>query len=646
MTANDVFLAGLVHLCRLAGAGLLFYLAWELRARRQPPLLLLAAAGALDLGLRETLAFAALYADTAPSPSTLPALLDAAVLAALLAWALSASGVRPPWYWLPLVILLPPLWPDHSPFTTGIVLAASAFLFAAPAVRAQSHSTERNFFRGLAAACALTLAVTLLPLAPNLRDALLAAAFLAVPLLFVLWMVRRNVFGLRPSRRFAFLAAVGLLSSLYLFLVQRIAGELSIDYGQSRSLIEVVLILAAAIFWLPLYEWMSRRMARRGQLLQDFTEKVIEQAASRLDPQEQLDFLAAGLQSTLGCRRLLLLSRRRDLRQAAAGAASPLPPEEAAALLHGLRNCWEPLLHQTTAPPAHRQWLESSGFHYLLPLRHENSVAGALLLDVSPRRFLADIDAMFPSMAREVSLLLVSAGLAEDKLEMEKALAAQEARAVIGDLTATIAHEIKNPLSNIRALCQLVLEDESVRASYGRDLEFIVSETRRLNASVVQLLEFAAQPAGQPVDVDLSALLQRAAAGLEITASGISVERDIEPGLILPAADPRGVEQIVLNLVSNAAQASPQGASIRISACRRDGALCFSVRDQGSGVPSELRDKIFQPYFTTRQSGTGLGLAIVTKNLRLLGGSIRLESPSSSGPGAEFIVTIPLERPR
>lgn len=652
MTATDVFLAGLVHLCRLAGAGLLLYLAWELRGRRQFPLLLAAAAGALNLGLREAVSFAALYSETAAAPplSSHPELaaLDAATLAALLAWALSASGVPQPWFWLPLAAALPVFRPFYSPIAASAALAASAVLFLGPAARAQRHPTERLFFRGFAAACASSAAVLLLPLAPNLRDALFAAVSLALPLAFTFWMVRRNVFGLRPSRRFTFLAAVGLLSSLYLFVVQRVADELSISYGHSRSLVEVILIMAAAIFWMPLYEWMSRRMARRGQFLQDFTEKVIEQAASRLEPQEQIDFLAAGLQATLGCRRLLLLSRRRGIRQGAAGAASPLPPEDAATLLQGLENFWDPLIHSTSASPAHRDWLERTGFHYLLPLRHENSVAGALLLDVSPRRFLTDIDAMFPSMAREVSLLLVSTGLAEDKLEMEKALAAQEARAIIGDLTATIAHEIKNPLSNIRALCQLILEDESVVVTYARDLEFVISETRRLNASVVQLLEYAAQPAGEPVEVDLSALLRRAAASVEITAAsaGLTVERDIQPDLLLPAADPRSVEQIVLNLVSNAVQASPRGASIRIAACRRNDVLLFSVRDQGAGVPPELREKIFQPYFTTRQSGTGLGLAIVVKNLRRLGGAIRLESPAAGGLGSEFSVTLPLERPR
>lgn len=651
MTATDVLLAGLVHLCRLAGAGILLYLAWELRGRRQLPLLVAAAAGALNLGLREVIAFASLYSDAAlpapsPSPDPLLATLDATALAALLAWALSAARVPKPWFWLPLAAVLPLFRPLYSPISAGTTLAACAVLFALPAARAQRHTTERFFFRGFGIACAAAASVLLLPLPLHLRDALFAAITLGLPLVFVFWMVRRNVFGLRPSRRFTFLAAVGLLSSLYLLLVQRIADELAISYGQSRSLIEVTLIMAAAIFWLPLYEWMSRRMARRGQLLQDFTERVIEQAASRLDPQDQIDFLAAGLLSTLGCRRLLLISRRREIRQAVAGPAAPLPPEDAAALLQGLEHCWDPLLHQTSAPPPHRDWLEHAGFHYLLPLRHENSIAGALLLDASPRRFLADIDSMFPSMAREVSLLLISAGLAEDKLEMEKALAAQEARAIIGDLTATIAHEIKNPLSNIRALCQIVLEDESVRASYGRDLEFVVSETRRLNDSIVQLLQYAAHPAGEPVDVDLTALLHRAAAGIRITAAGLTVEQDIQSGLLLPAADPRSVEQIVLNLVSNAAQASPPGGLIRIAAGRRGGAILFQVRDQGPGIPSDLHEKIFQPYFTTRQSGTGLGLAIVLKNLRQLGGSISLQSPVEDGLGSEFTVTLPLERPQ
>jgi signal transduction histidine kinase len=659
MTATELLLEAMIHLCRLAGAGLLLYIAWEARRRPRGWLLAASLAGGLNLGLREGAHFLGLYSEAgAAQPSwdyPLPAVLDAISLAALLAWAISSSELRRRWIWISIGGLAGALALNHQQpqlrgelpsFAGGGMLALCGWLFGGPASRAQRQAVERRFFRAFGYACGLTAIPLLLPLREPYRASAFAAASLIMPVTFIVWMSRRNVFGMKPSWRFVFLGILGLLSAFYLLVVRRISDELFIAYGQSRSFIELLLIMAAAVFWLPIYEWMSRRLARRGELLADFSKKVIEQAAAKLDPQEQIGFLASGLLKTLGCRRLLLIGRGRGVRQGAAGPMRPLPESEAAAVLSRLEHCRDDLLHQTSAPDTVREWLDLHQFHYLVPLRHENKIAGALLLDVSPRRFLADIDPMFASMAREISLVLVSTELAGEKVEMEKSLAAQESRVVIGDLTATIVHEIKNPLSNIRALSQLVHEDAQVSARYGRDLEFIIQETDRLNASVMRLLEYAAQPAGAPADVDVSAVLERAARSIEIegAASRLVIEKSIEPGLCMHAADQRGVEQVAMNLLRNAMQASPEGGRIRVEARRSGDSIRLAIWDSGPGIPDELREKIFQPYFTTKQSGTGLGLAIVTKNLRQLGGSLDLLSPLEGGFGSLFTVTLPVER--
>jgi len=652
MNSTQVFLTGILHLSQLIGAVIALYLAWEVRRRPSRWLLASLFSIGLALGVREAGFFLHLYSESGISALTdwrlalLVQVLDAASLASFVAWAIDSAALHRRWQWVSALTVAGGLYMSDSTLMRAAAFAAAAYVFAVPASGAQRHAIERRFFRNFAFAVGIASIALLLPVDQLYRQAIFALLSLGMPLTLLFWIATRNVFGLKISRQFVFVLTLSLLSALYLLVVKRLSDQLFLDYGQSRSFVEVLLIMAAALFWLPLYEWMSRRMARRSELLADFSKKVIEQAAAIADADEQIQFLASGLAKTLDCRRLLLISLGEIVRQGSAGAGRPLPPEEVELLLKRLAECWDELVHQALAPPDFREWMELHGFHYLLPLRHEARIAGVLLLDVSPRRYLADIDSMFPSVGREISLLLVSARLAEQKLEMEKALVAQESRAVIGDLTASIVHEIKNPLSNIRALSQLIREDASVRQQYERDLDFIIHETDRLNASVMQLLEFAKQPAGELGEVDVSALLERAIRNVEVetASSHLCIDRDFESDLRLPAADPRGVEQIVMNLLRNALQASPERGRIRITARRRDGAIQMSFCDQGPGIPEELHEKIFQPYFTTKQSGTGLGLAIVMRNLRQMHGTLELRSPCEDGHGTEFLVALPGER--
>ncbi len=103
------------------------------------------------------------------------------------------------------------------------------------------------------------------------------------------------------------------------------------------------------------------------------------------------------------------------------------------------------------------------------------------------------------------------------------------------------------------------------------------------------------------------------------------------------------LSEVISNLVVNAVEAQPSGGLVRVSLARRDCSLELDIVDHGSGIPAELREKIFQPFFTTKTKGTGLGLAIVARRLEELGGTIVCESPIQDGRGTRFRVTLPLE---
>jgi two-component system sensor histidine kinase HydH len=172
----------------------------------------------------------------------------------------------------------------------------------------------------------------------------------------------------------------------------------------------------------------------------------------------------------------------------------------------------------------------------------------------------------------------------------------------------------------------------------------MVGEIDRLNSSVVQLLSYARSAPSIQTEVHLTTLLQNTARMLnrQFEPEGIRVEYEGEADLRLERSTPELIQQIVLNLALNAAQASQPGSSVRIVARRcPDGRIVIQVVDQGAGIPADIRSQIFEPFFTTKQKGTGLGLAIVKKNVDQLRARIEVESPLAEGRGTQVTVTLP-----
>ncbi|HEY0099668.1 MAG TPA: ATP-binding protein, partial [Pyrinomonadaceae bacterium] len=216
--------------------------------------------------------------------------------------------------------------------------------------------------------------------------------------------------------------------------------------------------------------------------------------------------------------------------------------------------------------------------------------------------------------------------------------------AALGQMAATVAHEVKNPLSAIKSIAQVMREDERLSAEYTRDLDLIVGETDRLNRSVTQLLNFARHSPtdGTPAPADELARGVVELFRAEAKARNIAVNlRCGEVRRRLDGAQASAVRDALSNLLLNALQETPAGGRVSVEVDTDGGELLFAVTDGGRGVPSELRQRIWEPFFTTKQRGTGLGLAIVRKRLEDAGGAARL-APQAAGAGARFELRLPL----
>jgi signal transduction histidine kinase len=228
-------------------------------------------------------------------------------------------------------------------------------------------------------------------------------------------------------------------------------------------------------------------------------------------------------------------------------------------------------------------------------------------------------------------------------VRLERRLAERERLATLVQMAATVAHEIKNPLSAIKSIAQVMGEDENVSHEYARDLSLIVGETDRLGQSVTQLLSFARQETPSELPMRAEQLVQSVVRLFEVTAEkdGIKLNVKIEEDEELGGSAVSAVRVGLSNLLLNALQATPAGGEIVITQRIENGVLVISLQDTGPGVPDDLQQRIWEPFFTTKQRGTGLGLAIVRKRMQEAGGTARLIS-RVNGEGAKFELRVPL----
>lgn len=214
-------------------------------------------------------------------------------------------------------------------------------------------------------------------------------------------------------------------------------------------------------------------------------------------------------------------------------------------------------------------------------------------------------------------------------------LAERRHLAALGEMSAVMAHEIRNPLASLKGHAQLLEEQLAGDERKLGKARRIVDEAVRLERLTSSLLDFVRAGKVKRGAVDPRALARRAA---EVTDAGrVEVVEARAPAEW--RLDGLRVEQALTNLLRNALQVSPPGTPVQLKVAEEGGGLLFAVSDRGPGVPADLRPRIFEPFVSGRTQGTGLGLAVVRRVAELHGG--RAEVRDRPGGGAEFMLWIP-----
>ncbi len=245
-----------------------------------------------------------------------------------------------------------------------------------------------------------------------------------------------------------------------------------------------------------------------------------------------------------------------------------------------------------------------------------------------------------------ITSMLTLVQLTKQRKKMETAFIQSEKLSLIGQLAATVAHEINNPLTGILTVGQ-ILEQETPsnpKSTLKEDLRLIVDSAERCQHVVKSLLGFSRTcnfgAKLTSVSDALSGILPLLQ--LEISKNGIEIIKELSPAAPQVQATIVELQQVLANLIMNAVQAMPAGGKLKLSTSQPDAAtLEIRVQDSGPGIPPDYIDKIFDPFFTTKPTGegTGMGLAICQKIIVGFNGSLRVES--ELGKGATFIAALP-----
>ena len=260
---------------------------------------------------------------------------------------------------------------------------------------------------------------------------------------------------------------------------------------------------------------------------------------------------------------------------------------------------------------------------------------------------VAEVEMCLPYMIEKLEDTVTSLHQSYEKLtETQTQLIRSERLASMGQMAAGIAHEVNNPLGTILIYAHLMRDNPDLSQEARQDVGIVIDEANRCKTIVGGLLNFARQSRAVLVPASLSELLKKAAETCNARLQNDSIHIDVDAPSDLPEAhlDPDQMLQVVLNLMQNAVDSMPKGGTITASARHNEtaGEFLIAIRDQGSGIPPEIMEKIFSPFFSTKAvgKGTGLGLAICYGIVKIHRGQIRARN-NSDGPGATFEIVLP-----
>src|SRR5467141_1671868 len=520
----------------------------------------------------------------------------------------------------------------------GVWLALAMLISAAWEMRFHLRAPDRaqSFFHSLlagvlaiGAAIVVQLHLLSTPLPRDLADGVstLLALLAIVPSAVLIYLVQQfNFLQIGRQKNLMYAVSVTFLALLYLALVRRVSTWLAPEIPPEAS--AAVLLFVLVIFIEPLQRMLGRRLQETAQRETDRVQRLmaeIHQEARQGNSENLAHFIEKRVKEVFELAAVQVTFHKEDEMGEDPGAF----PKQAGLGLSKARVAFSEGKISEIVP--------SSG-----------NLVGIVRAQPHGSALSGETRATLEFLCEQLPGALDLCRLIEEKLRLERELAERERLALVGQMAASISHNLKNPLGSMKTILQVQLENPELPDSMRAETKMVLEEVGRLSTKLNQLLQFS-RPAvrgGSAIgSCDVRVVVEEVAGLLshEAERRGVQLQTKASGESAMVAASAEAVNDIVSNLVVNAVEATPRGGHVMVSAASNDGVCTLAVEDNGPGIPAALREKILQPFFTTKSQGTGLGLAIVARRVAEFGGKLDWESPTRSGHGTRFYVTLPLE---
>jgi signal transduction histidine kinase len=481
----------------------------------------------------------------------------------------------------------------------------------------RASGVERRAFQSLAAA----LFVVSIPLlvrdlffatqSPTLASATVVATVVlatAPGVLLIYYALKHNFLEYGAQRNLVYALSATFLALLYLALVHRISGWLAPVFPPEAT--ASVLLFVLIFLFEPLERVIGPVLHQRLRERMDRTQRL----SVELQTEARHGDLAR------------LIARAEELIRREFGLA---------AVRISISN--DPARKPLEAPGG-------LGHAARIVLVKDKKEIGALEAATTGAFLTGETTAALEFLAEQIPAMADLCRLIEEKLRLERELAEHERMAMLGQMAARVSHNLRNPLSSMKTILQVQMENRDLPADMRHDSALVLDEIHRMNAKLTQLLKFAKPAPENSEPTDAVPLARKTVALFRHDAERRKaiVELDAPEEAIAVLASEEALGEVLSNLVVNAIEEQPEGGRVRVSLARSNGRLEICVEDHGPGISAEIRARIFQPFFTTKATGTGLGLAIVARRVDEMGGTIACESPIDGGKGSRFRVSLPI----
>jgi len=546
-------------------------------------------------------------------------------------------------YLIDLRVLLIP----YSVWYVLVMIASAALDWSMKDRLDESAVRERAFFKRLAVLLILNgafefIVVAVLRSGPDDLPWILFILSSLFPIFFVAYHVYRYKLidvAVKGSLVYAMFAVVFI--AVYTYGVRRVDQFLVDRFEITPGVVEVILILGMVALAGPLVRIIDRMVARLFASEIGLYRDVVRQVSTGAEGFGELASLIRYTEETI--KRGLEVTNVRILPSARIAEG----PE---------RRLSQKMIERSADVVETDNDLEAAGATIAYALRRESELVGMLLITAVQHTLTSEKRAILDVLASQVAVEVETCRLIEEKVRLERELASRERLATLGQMAAQVAHEVKNPLSSIKSIAQVMREEDALKG-YDQDLSMIVNEIDRLNRTVSQLLAFSRPSHADSRPVELKELIS----ATMTFASGEAKERQVDlivesefDDVTLTGVQAGALREALSNLVMNAIQATDPGGEVKIQASieaahanqrgripAASTMLILAVTDTGPGISIESQQRVFEPFYSTKSRGTGLGLAIVQRRVVELGGAVELTSPVNNGSGTRFRVVVP-----